>query len=1442
MTPITVNGGSGITFSPSGTALNVTGNLASLLGSSSFPILTTPLGTISGGPYTSTAFNNIITSTIYRVLYTASSTSLQFASLASAIINTAGDSSPPVAPSYNFRSALESGASTVGFSNSPLTDMNGQSADLSAAASGQGTNVTLGSAGSSSVILDISNLNEVGGGFTVDGGIGTFLGLVDSIVGISTLAIISTGGTPGALYLNNMNNTYTGGTQLFSGSVYLSNTSLPDGTQVGGGNLYLQSGSTVGTTQLGAPTIAVSSGIFSIDSGSTVNTDLDLYQAGTGTGTFMSGAGGGTIQGSLYLGPYHQAAVAPTMTPVAVNGQYGITLNSTALNVTGMLSSLQGLGPFPILTTSLGSISGGPYISTAFNGLPTSALYTVQYLSNAINLTFAAAANAIINTAGDGATPLPPSYNFRSALGSGDNVGFSSSPNMNGQLAYLSLPVGQGTNVTIGSASISSIILDLSNLNTGGFTVDGGGTLGLADGSGGPGSLSIVSTTGGVGTLYLNNMINTYSGGTTLHNGNIYLNATSLPDGTVVGGGALYLTNGSTVGTLTGLATNVLGGIFSIDSGSTVNTNLDLYQGGTGTGTFMSGVGGGTIGGSLNLGPLHQAAVAPTMTPVAVAVNTILNSTALNVTGTISSLLGLPSFPILTAGTVTSWPYASTAFNGLTTTTLYTVSYLPLGAPTSINLKFALPATVFINTAGDGATPTPPAYNFRSALESGANVGFSPVTDMNGQSADLSTTNVTVGSATSTNIILDISNLTTGGFTVDGGGTLGLMDGGAASTLAIISTGGTPGTLYLNNMVNTYTGGTELHSGNVYLSNTTLPDGTQVGGGNLYLTKSSTVGTVKGVATTVSGGIFSIDSGSKVNTDLDLSQSGAGTGTFISGVGGGEIFGSLLLGPTHQAMVGLNTVPIVVRGLQGVDLTNGSVGTAIDVYLTGGQSLSNLKGKAVPILTAPQGVTGKYTSTSLAGTPTTTLYTVDYTDGITLEFGSAFIPLTGAYPEGPTTQNSNGYNTAVYLDFLEPTATGDLLSVIDVLEGMLASGALTDTQLALAQINPSSLAAQGWAASFYAQLITEFGAPQVQLWLSEGGGAPVSTSLAMVDSGRLAAFGKLVTHQTMNLNSASNICNNPRKTPLRKGVVTKESFFTNSGTEVNRHPLTAGRVQMGKANVWVQPYGQVVNQKGNGNGNPGVHNQTGGFSLGADYEIAKNTLVGVLGGAATTSFTWGQGRGNGGMNGGYGGLYGAWKDEDGFYISGQTIFGGNRFTTNRNINFSTINRTATGKHNAFQFSGDLEMGYTLPIYDWFTCQPFILADYMVMREAGYVETGAQSLNMAINAKTSQFLQAEIGAMVYKVFAVDDVLLRPMAELGWMQQRALGSTTNVNGALAGQPGALAVTGVSKIYNQIAPGVGLIAQFVNGLYVSGNVYGEFGGGLNIGEALIRVGYEF
>lgn len=654
-------------------------------------------------------------------------------------------------------------------------------------------------------------------------------------------------------------------------------------------------------------------------------------------------------------------------------------------------------------------------------------------------------------------------------------------------------------------------------------------------------------------------------------------------------------------------------------------------------------------------------------------------------------------------------------------------------------------------------------------------------------------------------------------------------------------------------VTNNISGGTLTFSGSEtwgFVNSSTSTMTNNISGGMLSFSSGATGFVNSGggmMSTMISGGtVFMDGANAAYGTDLNFSD----MGIFSSGING-VTFGGRYEGSdytanltfsaktaTHQAAIGPESLPVQMVTPTGVAGTSTATlgGATLDVVST--SSPSSLVGNTYTIMNTATGagynpsiITGTYgtlTSSSLIK------YTVVY-DPLKVTIIPHADQSFGGYAGKSGT---NAYRLAQYMDTRSNLA-GDQAFI--ALNNMILAGNLSGYQDALNQIQPSQLQALSGISFNNMTTVTRMGHTQMQAWsLRSLSPQILSQSFLTLEPGRIAQFEELTTKQ-MNQGDVATLFNNHDQMPQRKGMLAKLSF-ANSPEQVNPHPLS-GRIQIGKANVWFQPYGQLAHQKGNHNGNPGLKSRLGGFALGADYTIAKNTILGFLGGSSSTSFTWNQGRGWGHMNSGFGGLYAAWMEDRGFYVEGQTLFGGNRFKTARRIHFSTIDRTAREAHNAFQFTGNLELGYVIPLCASFTLQPFIMADYMVMRERGYTETGAGTLNMHIKSQTSQFLQGELGAIVYKTFAIDDILLRPTAELGWVQRRPVGSSKNkVKGGLINQPSSLVVTGLNKVYNQIAPGMGLITQFANGLYVSGNVYGQCGNGLNIGEALLRVGYDF
>ena len=409
-----------------------------------------------------------------------------------------------------------------------------------------------------------------------------------------------------------------------------------------------------------------------------------------------------------------------------------------------------------------------------------------------------------------------------------------------------------------------------------------------------------------------------------------------------------------------------------------------------------------------------------------------------------------------------------------------------------------------------------------------------------------------------------------------------------------------------------------------------------------------------------------------------------------------------------------------------------------------------------------------------------------------------------------------------------------------MLDGFLNAGDTRGLTIALNQIQPSLFREFSFLSFGQATLMNKTVHLQQQyrregFWYKSIEGIPMD---------RLAAFQNLVDNQPMKGFFANNKAL-PGK-PKKKGLAFNQDEGIIRGTPV------AQRVRNEFTSVWIEPFGQL-NQKGHNshggtsNGNVGLKSHTAGFSLGGDVQIFKNAcqsaFVGLLGGYSNTEFDWKTHRGNGHMNSYNLGAYGTWID-GGFYVDAQVIGGQNRFKSFRNLNFTSptgsIKRIAREHHRAFQLSTDGEIGYAIPL-ESLTFQPFFNLDYVLVHEKSYKERGAQSLNLTIKSKTSNFLQGELGATFYHTYVVCDTLLRPAFQLGWVQKRPI-SNAREKGGLVNQAQTLSVLGDGRVRNQLAPALSLTAQFPDGINVIANVSAEVLGGQSTGEALLKIGYDF
>jgi autotransporter-associated beta strand protein len=169
-------------------------------------------------------------------------------------------------------------------------------------------------------------------------------------------------------------------------------------------------------------------------------------------------------------------------------------------------------------------------------------------------------------------------------------------------------------------------------------------------------------------------------------------------------------------------------------------------------------------------------------------------------------------------------------------------------------------------------------------------------------------------------------------------------------------------------------------------------------------------------------------------------------------------------------------------------------------------------------------------------------------------------------------------------------------------------------------------------------------------------------------------------------------------------------------------------------------------------GNPIANGFTytlGGFIAGLDRKVAPGFRAGVAAGFNAASL-YPQGiPGNGTSNTLQFALYGSFN-ETAFYLDALAGYGHSDNRMSRPIVIPGLNqRTAQGYTNANTFFGQLEAGYKLMVAPGFGgfVTPFARLQASTSTQDGFTETGADSLNLTVAARTTQSLRTVLGAQL-----------------------------------------------------------------------------------------------
>ena len=231
------------------------------------------------------------------------------------------------------------------------------------------------------------------------------------------------------------------------------------------------------------------------------------------------------------------------------------------------------------------------------------------------------------------------------------------------------------------------------------------------------------------------------------------------------------------------------------------------------------------------------------------------------------------------------------------------------------------------------------------------------------------------------------------------------------------------------------------------------------------------------------------------------------------------------------------------------------------------------------------------------------------------------------------------------------------------------------------------------------------------------------------------------------------------------------------------------------------------------------NSDAGGFLVGSDYRWNQNFVTGLYAGY---DYTYSKYIGSSNMrgNGVNFGTYASYATEEGYYAD--AVIGGSytSFQTRRSIKFSTIDRTAQADPSSTQFSAALNLGKDFEVGK-FTLGPIVGAQYTYVGIGSFTETGAESLDLALDQQNASSLRSTLGGRIAYIWNLSkNITLIPEVRMFW-QHEFLNNARNIGARLDGGNGAGFDFKTTDPYrDSVFAGAGVTAQF--GKNLSGSIF--------------------
>jgi outer membrane autotransporter protein len=199
---------------------------------------------------------------------------------------------------------------------------------------------------------------------------------------------------------------------------------------------------------------------------------------------------------------------------------------------------------------------------------------------------------------------------------------------------------------------------------------------------------------------------------------------------------------------------------------------------------------------------------------------------------------------------------------------------------------------------------------------------------------------------------------------------------------------------------------------------------------------------------------------------------------------------------------------------------------------------------------------------------------------------------------------------------------------------------------------------------------------------------------------------------------------------------------------------------------------------------PGFKFHTEGLTLGTDYRVSANFVLGAAAGYLHTTSTLDEAGGRVKLSGYSVSAFGSYYQADRFYVDAIATYGWNDFGVSRNVVFGDTSARAKSDPDGRQLTLSMSAGYNVNV-GALTFGPTARATYIDVRIDGFQERGADLFNLRVNSQRVESLATDLGAQLSYAISLPWGVLSPLARAEWEHEFKGGSRV-IAGSLVADP--------------------------------------------------------